>query len=200
MKNSKNMLSMLLAVVTLALSGAATAGDFSNLPTDKRTKAGLYMTAVEAFDHMEANNTRTLFIDVRTKSEIEFIGMATVADANVPYMRDADFPVWDEKKHNFKLEPNSDFASEIAARVAAKGLSKSDTVILMCRSGDRSSRAADLMLSLGYTKVYSVIEGFEGDVAKEGPMAGQRAINGWKNARLPWSYKLDKRKMYKVES
>ena len=33
-------------------------------------------------------------------------------------------------------------------------------------------------------------------MAKEGPKAGQRAVNGWKNAGLPWSYKLDKAKMY----
>jgi ParB family chromosome partitioning protein len=36
----------------------------------------------------------------------------------------------------------------------------------------------------------------KGDMAKEGPKAGQRAVNGWKNAGLPWSYKLDKAKMY----
>jgi hypothetical protein len=41
-----------------------------------------------------------------------------------------------------------------------------------------------------------VVDGFEGDMAKDGPKAGQRVLNGWKNAGLPWSYQLDKSKMY----
>jgi len=52
------------------------------------------------------------------------------------------------------------------------------------------------LTDLGYTKVYTVVDGFEGDLAKTGPQAGQRVVNGWKNAGLPWSYKLDKSKLY----
>jgi hypothetical protein len=44
--------------------------------------------------------------------------------------------------------------------------------------------------------VYTVIDGFEGDVGKDGPQAGQRVVNGWKNDGLPWTYKLDKDKLY----
>ena len=40
------------------------------------------------------------------------------------------------------------------------------------------------------------VDGFEGDAVAEGPQAGQRLLNGWKNAGLPWTYKLDKNKMY----
>ncbi len=40
------------------------------------------------------------------------------------------------------------------------------------------------------------MDGFEGDVAKDGPQAGQRVVNGWKHAGLPWTYKLDKVKLY----
>lgn len=43
-----------------------------------------------------------------------------------------------------------------------------------------------------YTKVYSVVDGFEGDLSAE----GRRDVNGWRKAGLPWSYKLDKAKMY----
>ena len=85
-------------------------------------------------------------------------------------------------------------------RDISKKLGKDDTIILICRSGDRTAKAADLLSSLGYTKVYSVPEGYEGDLAKEGDKAGQRAVNGWKNEGLPWTYKLDRQKMYKVGS
>jgi hypothetical protein len=60
---------------------------------------------------------------------------------------------------------------------------------LICRSGDRSAAASHLLAEAGFKNVYSVVDGFEGDLATDGPKAGQRAVNGWKNAGLPWSYK-----------
>ena len=77
-----------------------------------------------------------------------------------------------------------------------KGLGKNAPVILISRSGDRSSKAADRLQMAGFTRVYSVAEGFEGDTEKDGEKLGQRVVNGWKNADLPWTYKLDKAKMY----
>ena len=44
----------------------------------------------------------------------------------------------------------------------------------------------------GFTQVWSVVDGFEGDMSKD----GRRSVNGWKNAGLPWSHKLDKARMY----
>jgi rhodanese-related sulfurtransferase len=103
---------------------------------------------------------------------------------------------WDERRHMYQLEPNSDFTQEAEIRLKEKGLAKTDRVILICRSGDRSARAADLLANAGFTQVYSITEGFEGDSAKDGPKAGQRIVNGWKNTGLPWTYKLEKSKMY----
>jgi rhodanese-related sulfurtransferase len=80
----------------------------------------------------------------------------------------------------------------VARRLRAKGLGKQDVVVLMCRSGDRSSRGANRLSEDGYTRVYSVVDGFEGDMSKD----GHRSVNGWKNAGLPWSYRLDKARMY----
>jgi rhodanese-related sulfurtransferase len=62
----------------------------------------------------------------------------------------------------------------------------------MCRSGDRSARAVDALANAGFTNVYSQIDGFEGDLSKD----GRRDVNGWKNAGLAWTYKLDKGKLY----
>ena len=66
----------------------------------------------------------------------------------------------------------------------------------MCRSGKRSAKAADMLADAGYTKVYSVVDGYEGDKAKDGPDKGKRTVNGWKNSGLPWTYSLDKDYMY----
>jgi len=62
----------------------------------------------------------------------------------------------------------------------------------------RSSKMADRLQAADYAKVYSVAEGFESDSVKEVQKAGQRAVSGWKNANLPWTYLLDKTKMYFV--
>ena len=40
------------------------------------------------------------------------------------------------------------------------------------------------------------VEGFEGEKVKSGNNEGKRRLNGWKNANLPWSYTLDRNKMY----
>jgi rhodanese-related sulfurtransferase len=85
---------------------------------------------------------------------------------------------------------------ELERHLKAMGLGKDATIILICRSGDRSSKAQDRLQASGYTKVYGIAEGFEGDTAQDGGKKGQRVVNGWKNANLPWTYKLDKAKMY----
>jgi rhodanese-related sulfurtransferase len=126
--------------------------------------------------------------------------MAQPADANVPYMVEPPFQQWDAAKSSFKLEPNADFIPEVRRRLSEKGLGPDDTIVLMCRSGDRSAAASNLLAEAGFKHVYSVVDGYEGDLAADGPKAGQRAVNGWKNAGLPWSYKLDKAKMYKISN
>lgn len=178
------------------VSAADSGSDWSKLKAKKQTKHELYMTPKQAFEYMQASGDKTLFIDVRTRSEVSFLGMPTVADANVPYMELNEWYAWNAKKKNFKMEVNSSFSNEIESRLRSKGLTKNDAVILICRSGSRSSKAADLLAGLGYTKVYSIPEGYEGDKAKSGTNKGQRVVNGWKNTALPWSYKLKLSKMY----
>jgi rhodanese-related sulfurtransferase len=184
------------------LSGLVRAADpaWDSLPAIKKTKAGLYLTPQEAMQRMQSAGDKILFLDVRTRAEVSYLGMPTVADANVPYMDLSEWYAWDESRNAYKVEPNNDFVAEVARRLAEKKLSKEDTIILICRSGDRTSRAADLLASQGFSRVFSIPEGYEGDLAKDGDKAGQRAVNGWKNDGLPWTYKLDKKKMYKVGS
>jgi rhodanese-related sulfurtransferase len=181
-----------------ALSGAAfdaLALDADRVPASKRTAAQLYLDAGEAYARKQELGNHAFFVDVRTRYEVAYVGMPTVADANIPYVEHPEYAQWDDKAGRFKLDVNGDFGAEVARRMAAQGLGKHDMVIVICRSGDRSARAANLLGQLGYTRAYSVADGFEGDLVKDGPKAGQRAANGWKNAGLPWTYKLDKKKL-----
>lgn len=171
--------------------------DWDKLPEIKRSKLALYLTPQQAYDMKKKDPKSVALFDVRTRSEAIYVGMASDADALVPYVEHPEiWSDWDDKRHMYKLEPNQDFMPELERRLKTMGLGKDATIILLCRSGDRSSKAADRLQMAGYTKVYSVAEGFEGDTAKGGAKDGQRVVNGWKNTGLPWTYKVDKARMY----
>lgn len=190
----KIKLAAIALLSTLTISPSVFAVDAASVPELKRTQLGLYLTAAEAYEM--ATKEKVLFLDVRTRAEVNFLGIPTVADANIPYMEIDSLYSWDEKKGVFKLEPNSGFMTEVQQRIKQKGMDTNSKIIVMCRSGDRSAKAADLLAKSGYKNVYSVVDGYEGDLAKEGAHKGQRAVNGWRNANLPWTYSLAKEKMY----
>lgn len=176
-----------------ALAQSAPAGEPSHaVPKAKQTALGLYVTPREAADIMRTEGGRTLFVDVRTRGEMLFTGWTPMMDGHVPFVDVTEFWDWDDKEGRYKLEPNGTFSQDVQKLLAAKGLSKSDRVIVMCRSGDRSARAANKLAEAGFTNVYSQYEGFEGDLSPY----GQRTVNGWKNAGLPWTYKPDRAKFY----
>lgn len=191
------MLKWLVVAVALVAAPQAYAGfyhpvDKANVPEVKRTKPGLYLTAPEAYEMKAAGGDRVAFFDIRTKGEFMFLGSPTVTDANIPYV-DMEEPVgWDAGNRRYKLAHNSDFIAAVTARVEKHSLGKNAPIILMCRSGDRSARAVNLLQEAGFSKVYSVLDGFEGDLGK----SGKRDVNGWKNADLPWTYQMEEAKAY----
>ena len=99
---------------------------------------------------------------------------------------------WDPQRNIYRLEPIQEFVPEVNRRLRDKGLDKTDIVVLICRAGDRSSRSANRLAEGGFSRVYSVVDGFKGDMSP----GGRRTVNGWKNTGLPWSFRLDKARMY----
>ncbi|MGD9889203.1 MAG: rhodanese-like domain-containing protein [Halothiobacillaceae bacterium] len=175
------------------------AGDIdpASVPEIKQSDLKLYLSAKEAYAMKKADG-KVIFIDVRTPEEVQYVGHAgSMLDGNVPYILN-DLSGYDEKFKSYKITPNSDFTTAVEDIVTKKGGNKNSEIILMCRSGDRSSKGASLLGKVGYTKVYTVVDGFEGDKAKDGENKGKRTVNGWKNANLPWDYTMDKDKMYYV--
>lgn len=178
---------LLLATAILG-SGVVLAGE---LAKKKQTPQGKYLTSQEAFDLINSDPEKILFIDTRTQPELEFVGWTSLIDGNIPYVL-KDLSAWDTKKPRFKNVPNSNFLVAIEDLLTKKKLKKTSSIVLICRSGSRSAKAANLLFKAGYHNVYSVTDGFEGDKDKK----GYRTVNGWKNAGLPWDYKLEKDKMY----
>ena len=162
----------------------------SLLNASKTTPQGLYLTAKEAYSVMTEKSEPLVFIDVRSQLELEFVGWTPLVDLNIPYKM-KEMSNFNSKKHRFSFVPNSDFLLAISEFLEDSGFNKQTKIILMCRSGHRSAKAATLMFEAGYKNVYTVSDGFEGD-KKE----GKRVANGWKNSNLPWNYNLDEDKMY----
>ena len=179
------MSAVLVSVTVLAGSSMTALGD--ELPKSKQTKLGLYVTADEAAKMDEDRDV--LFVDVRSRAEVAFLGLPTAVDVHMPYMVMPMMASFNTEKGTYDLELNPDFLPTFKAYAAENGVTPDTPIILMCRSGSRSARAADLLADIGYTQVYSLVAGFEGDKAKDGPAKGQRTINGWRNAGLQWSYK-----------
>jgi len=169
--------------------------DVKKVSKKKQTTQGLYMTAEEAYKDKTVNPSDSLFVDIRTRAEVQFVGAPSLIDFNIPYMLH-DKESWNEKKKKFSMEPNSNFSIAIDEAIKKKGLNKNSKIILICRSGNRSAGAVNLLDQLGYKNVVTVTDGFEGGKAKTGTNKGHRVVNGWKNAGLPWSYNLNESKMY----
>ena len=73
----------------------------------------------------------------------------------------------------------------------------SDTLLVMCRSGGRSALAVELLTRAGFSNVYNISDGMEGDLVTDtnSVFRGQRMVNGWKNSGLPWTYDVDPKRM-----
>lgn len=157
-----------------------------NLPDSKRTTPGLYITAAEAGRIVDAHDTVAL-IDVRAPSEIMLIGYATPTAALIPsHIVD---PEINEASRNgtYRMVKNPDFEVEFQAWLDSDAARDVEIVLVTCRSGSRSAAAIERLIVAGVDlPLYSVVDGFEGDKTDD----GVRDINGWRNAGLPWTYKI----------
>jgi len=154
------------------------------LPKGKQTTLGLYVTAAQAYEKWKAAPDKVKIIDVRTPEEYAFIGHPEMA-WNIPLA----FVTYQRKDGKTEYGPkmNPDFVAEVKS---IAGLN--DTLLLMCRSGDRSAKAVDMLAAAGFTNAYTITDGFEGDKVKdpESVFFGKRMRNGWKNS-APWVYDID---------
>jgi len=184
-----------LFVAGIMLCSVALASD---KPTDpkKQTSWNLYVDSKEAYAMKQEKADTLLFVDVRDPIEIMFTGFTDVVDINIPFKL-SNPANWNNKKPVFEMAVNKNFESLIEKALKNRGLDKSTPIILMCRSGGtRGAPSAKMLEGKGYEKVYVVTDGFEGGKVKKGEKKNWRLKNGWKNAGLPWSYKLNKEKMY----
>jgi rhodanese-related sulfurtransferase len=159
------------------------------LPKEKQTTLGLYVTAKETYEKWKAEPEKVKILDVRTPEEYLYIGHPAMA-WNIPLFFQSY--EWDAEKKHFPMKPNPDFMKQIKAT-----FQPSDIILITCRSGGRSAMAVNQLAEAGFKNVYNITDGFEGDIVKdtESVFVGQRMVNGWKNSGIPWTYTIDPKLM-----
>lgn len=121
--------------------------------------------------HKEAN---MVFVDVRSEMEFLFIGHP-IGSVNIPWIEEPD---WDINPHFVR-----DIRKLILGGVICSHESQCAPVLLICRSGKRSAEAGQSLVDAGFTRVYNINTGFEGDL-DENHQRG--TLGGWRFDGLPW--------------
>jgi len=123
-----------------------------------------HLTPKETHDFLDLNRDAVL-IDCRSEWEFLFVGHP-IGAILIP---------WYEGE-NWDLNPR--FLGEV--RITA---SHNRPVVLICRSGNRSREAGEFLEKHGFTDVYNVKYGFEGELDEQHHRSTQ---NGWRYDGLPW--------------
>lgn len=106
-----------------------------------------------------------VIVDVRTNEERKFVG----------YIPETTHIAW-ATGTSFNRNPR--FLKELENKVG-----KDQTILLLCRSGNRSAQAASAAYQAGFEQVYNILEGFEGDLNQQ---QQRNQSNGWRIRQLPW--------------
>lgn len=106
-----------------------------------------------------------MLVDIRSGEERKFVG----------YVPDSVHVAW---ATGTALTRNPRFVRELETKV-----SKDAVVLLLCRSGKRSALAAEAATKAGFTSVFNVLEGFEGEI---NPQQHRGTSDGWRFRQLPW--------------
>jgi rhodanese-related sulfurtransferase len=189
MKVKLSYIFLLVTLFSIGTTGVSAQEVRSELPKEKQTTLGLYVTAKEAFDKWKADPAKVKILDVRTQEEYLYIGHPVMA-WNIPLL--LQVYEWDTAKQHFPMKPNPDFMKQI------KEVFQPDDIILVtCRSGSRSAKAVNQLAEAGFKNVYNITDGFEGDKVEDpnSVFLGQRLLNGWKNSGLPYTYNIDPKLM-----
>ncbi|MBU6485481.1 MAG: rhodanese-like domain-containing protein [Betaproteobacteria bacterium] len=118
----------------------------------------------EAFDFLH-QHPQAVMIDCRSEMEYLFVGHP----AGAHHVAWNEAPDWEVNPH---------FVGQVK-----KVASMNRPVVLICRSGQRSTAAGEELEKAGFTEVYNVVDGFEGPLDED---HHRGTIGGWRKEGLPW--------------
>ena len=140
------------------LAEARSRAEANGLPYD-----GALLPA-EAHELMR-QHPKAVLIDVRSRAEWDFVGRIPGA-------------IEIEWKSYPGMQPNARFLEQLQTQVPKDALA-----MFLCRSGGRSHETALTAKRAGYQTTFNVLQGFEGDVDREGH---RNSVGGWRASGLPW--------------
>ena len=114
------------------------------------------------------NNPKAILIDVRSGMEYLFVGHPKGA-VHIPWIDDPDWEI------------NPNFATDVEKEI--KDTNKDTPILLICRSGVRSLEAGKVLIKADFSKIYNVLDGFEGQLDAE---HHRNSLGGWRFHNLPW--------------
>lgn len=117
---------------------------------------------------------RAVLVDVRSNMEFLFVGHPRGA-VHIPWI---DEPDWEVNPHFVRLVRELMLGGVICGD--REGCAP---VILICRSGKRSQEAGRALLENGFSEVFNVAEGFEGELDDN---HHRSSLGGWRYEGLPW--------------
>ena len=122
-------------------------------------------------------NADAVLIDVRTMAEWAWVGLPELSSIGKR-------PVLVEWQSFPGDQLNSAFVDRVSEALIPIGATKDTELLFICRSGNRSLKAARAMVAAGYTRCVNVADGFEGPLDTD-RHRGQ--LGGWKAKGLPWT-------------
>jgi len=126
-----------------------------------------HLTPREAFEFLN-NTPQALMVDCRSEMEFLFVGHP----AGALHVSWNDGPDWEVNPH---------FVGQVKKVAGTNHAHR--PIVLICRSGNRSIEAGETLERAGFTDVYNVLHGFEGEL-DENHHRGSK--NGWRYEGLPW--------------
>lgn len=181
-----------LLVAFFVVAGFVSLAMAGSVPKDekKHTTLGKYVSAAEAYEAWKKDPEKVNILDCRLPEEYAFVGHAPMAH-NIPLKLWSG--KWDPEKKDYLLEDNPEFVALVKKKFAPDA-----TIMVMCRSGHRSAASVNKLAEAGFTNVYNIYDGFEGEKIQdeESYFNGKRMLNGWKNSGAPWTYDLNPNLVY----
>ena len=119
----------------------------------------------------------SVLIDVRTIAEWAYVGLPdlTTVGKRPVLVEWQGFP--DDRQ-------NTAFVERVTEALAPIGADRDSELLFICRSGQRSLKAAQAMAAAGFTRCRNVTDGFEGPLD---PNRHRGRLGGWKAKGLPWA-------------
>ena len=123
------------------------------------------------------SDARSVLIDVRTIAEWAYVGLPDLSTVGKR-------PVLVEWQGFPDDRLNTAFVERVIEALNPIGADRESELFFICRSGQRSLKAAQAMTAAGYTRCRNVADGFEGQLDSD-RHRGQ--LDGWKAKGLPWA-------------